>query len=184
MVRRCAMRRRVLQNSPDASASTTAVRSASAANSPPPMCRPRPLAVRQVSKKYRPLRLWRMSKSVPAATSAIIAATKACIIKGETVAESAANGLSVNIDPPCPAQATRAHSGRSQGAAQSLRLWRLQLGDDGESALQRQRHRRALGDLRHPRALLGAEIAFETNPSLDALAVAFAEIAHVDGRRF
>src|ERR1043166_10121330 len=98
-----------------------------------------------------------MSKSVPATTSALIAATKACMTKGETVAESAANGLSVNIDPPCPAQATRAYSGRSKGAAQSLWLRRLQLGDDGKGALQRQRHRRAAGEVRHPRALLGAE---------------------------
>ena len=72
MVSRCAIRRRALQNSPDASTSTTAVWMAIDSNSPPPTCCALLFDLRQLSKKYLALPLCTMSNSVPAATRTII----------------------------------------------------------------------------------------------------------------
>ena len=98
MVNRCATRRRMLQNSPEASTSEHSVRSASDAISPPPIrLDPRLPARRQLSKKYRALRLCTTSNRVPANTSNAIAMTKACRTPGSMDAGIPAKGLLVNM---------------------------------------------------------------------------------------
>src|SRR5688572_10803725 len=99
MVSRCATRRRALQNSPEASTSTTAVWTAIDTSSPPPSRREAlPFDLRQLSKKYFALPLCTTSNSVPAATRTSMTMTKACMAPGGMDAESPANGLTANIE--------------------------------------------------------------------------------------
>ena len=68
------MRRRGLQNSPEASTSTTAVCTAIETSSPPPTgCAP--FALRMFWKKYLALPLCTTSNSVPATTRTIMTTT-------------------------------------------------------------------------------------------------------------
>ena len=101
MVKRWAILRRALQNSPDISPSTTTVRIARDTASPPPTCRaPLFFALRQLLKKYLALFLCKMSKSVPPATRIIMITTYTCMTVGGMSAESSAKGLLVNIKLP------------------------------------------------------------------------------------
>ena len=72
MPSRCATRRFWLQNSPEASTSTTAVCTAIETSSPPPISRPLSFDLRMLAKKYLALPLWTMSKSVPRTTAIAI----------------------------------------------------------------------------------------------------------------
>src|SRR5215831_11003775 len=102
IVRRWATLRRMLQNSPEAMTSTTAVWTAMASISPPPTCCfALFVELRQLLKKYVALFLCMMSKSVPAATKKAITTTYACMTLGGTDAESSANGLLMNMIDTC-----------------------------------------------------------------------------------
>src|SRR5258708_18593827 len=95
----------MLQNSPEVMTSTTAVRTAIDAISPPPICSfALFLEFRQLLKKYVALFLCMMSKSVPLATKRAITTMYVCMTLGSTDAESSANGLLVNIDRHPPNQ--------------------------------------------------------------------------------
>src|SRR4029453_4860609 len=94
IVRRWAILRCTLQNSPELSTSTTAGWIATDAISPPLTCRdPLLFALCQLSKKYLALFLCMMSSSVPPATMSIMTTTYACMMVGGMGAESYAKGL-------------------------------------------------------------------------------------------
>src|ERR1700680_4358818 len=98
IVRRWAILRRMLQNSPEVTTSTTAVWTAMDTISPPPICCfAFFLEFRQLLTKYLALFLCTMSKSVPPATKRAMTTTYVCMTVGGTDAESSANGLLVNI---------------------------------------------------------------------------------------
>ena len=101
MPSRWAIRRRGLQNSADVSTSAMPVWMAMPIFSPPEtgLAAPR-WALRIFSKKNLALPLCTMSNSVPSTTNATMTMTNACITVGEMDAESAANGLLVNIQLP------------------------------------------------------------------------------------
>src|SRR5262245_17989101 len=92
----------MLQNSPEAMTSTTAVWTAMASISPPPTCCfALSVELRQLLKKYVALFLCMMSKSVPATTKKAITTTYACMTLGGTEAESSANGLLMTMVDAC-----------------------------------------------------------------------------------
>ena len=88
------MRRRGLQNSPEARTSTTTVLTAIEATS---TGAPLPRVLRQLAKKYVALPLWTTSRSVPAMTARIISPTNHCMKPAGRLPETAAKALLVNI---------------------------------------------------------------------------------------